>query len=128
MVIGTCPKTHDPENGRKARGVEMALSRLLPLLEGIFAFAACRWRLTGAMRPFMSSEVEAAAADSVAEGCFATTCKARPRRGLQFAALSREAYDVGGQGLSSEDSLDWRKCHHAGPPQVISPTPPAGWH
>jgi len=47
VVIGTCPKTHDPENGRNIR--------------------ICRLPV-----------------------------EARPRRGLQFAALSREAYDVGG--------------------------------
>lgn len=47
VVIGTCPKTHDPENGRNIQ--------------------ICRLPV-----------------------------EARPRRGLQFAALSREAYDVGG--------------------------------
>ncbi|CAJ1387716.1 unnamed protein product [Effrenium voratum] len=47
VVIGTCPKTHDPETGRNIR--------------------ICRLPV-----------------------------EARPRRALQFAALSREAYDVGG--------------------------------
>mmetsp|Transcript_93625 Transcript_93625/g.166591 ORF Transcript_93625/g.166591 Transcript_93625/m.166591 type:complete len:498 (+) Transcript_93625:66-1559(+) len=47
VVIGACPKIHDPENGRNIR-----IARL--------------------------------------------PVEARPRRGLQFAALSREAYDVGG--------------------------------
>eukprot|EP00931_Biecheleriopsis_adriatica_P121915 TRINITY_DN96964_c0_g1_i1.p1 TRINITY_DN96964_c0_g1~~TRINITY_DN96964_c0_g1_i1.p1 ORF type:complete len:495 (-),score=76.36 TRINITY_DN96964_c0_g1_i1:145-1629(-) len=47
VVVGICPKTHDPENGRNMR-----IARL--------------------------------------------PVEARPRHGLQFAALSREAYDVGG--------------------------------
>ena len=61
VVIGTCFKTHDPENGRDIR--------------------ICRLPV-----------------------------EARPRRGLQFAALSREAYDVGGEAFPTGNG-DLKRFH-----------------